>query len=222
MGRVFKNVGLVVSLTCWCLGTSSYADFISFDNPSEITIPSSGLASPYGSPIVVSGVTGTIENITLSLNGLSHTWADDLGAVVVAPSGTSVMLFSGPGGFFRVSNLSLTFDDNAGAPLPDEGQLVSGTFQPGQEQYDDFYPAPGPGGKLVDTDPAPWSYAFAPLFSQDPNGTWNLFVLDSGPGDSGSISGGWGLTFQVTAVPEPSCLGLSALLAWCPFLRRRS
>lgn len=198
------------------------ADFI-VSNPTSISIPSLGTASPYGSAIAVSGVVGPIQNITVSLFGFSHTYPDDVGAVIVAPSGASVLLFSGAGDGTRANGLNFTFDDNAPAGLPLTGALASGTYRPGSEEWDEFFPAPGPGGKANDASPAPWSYQFNPLFGQDPNGTWNLYVIDSNSGDAGSIAGGWSVGFQV--VPEPTSVSLLSLtlggLVW-PRRRYRS
>ena len=52
----------------------------------------------------------------------------------------------------------------------------------------------------------------------DPNGTWNLFVVDQYPGDSGVITGGWSLTIT-TGTNEPvqlsiSRAGTNAILSW--------
>ena len=196
-------------------------DIISFTNPSPITIRDRRPAEPYGAVINVSNVVGNIENITVSLLGVSHQYPNDMAAVVVAPSGTSVMLFSGPGFNIPVENLNWVFDDNAAATLPEEGALASGTFRPGLEQYDENFPAPGPGGKLTDNDPTPWAFSFAPWLNQDPNGDWRLFVIDSQLADSGSISGGWSMSFQVAAVPEPASAGLSMLSLLALGLRRR-
>lgn len=209
------SITFAVSLNGVC-----HADIISFRNSTLITVPDSGIASPYGSSITVSGITEPIQNITVSLFNVSHSYPNDLAAVVVSPTGASVMLFNGPGFNIRASNLDWVFDDNAPAMLPITGALSSGTFRPGLEEFDNVFPSPGPGGKANDNDPAPWSYAFAPLLSQNPNGDWKLYVLDGQSGDRGSIAGGWQVTIQT--VPEPSSLaGLGLVVAAVGFRRRR-
>ncbi|MFN3193043.1 MAG: hypothetical protein ACE361_21210 [Aureliella sp.] len=207
---------LTLCLLLLCNGVlcnTAAADLI-FDNPTAITIVDDDIANPYPSTISVSGVSGVISEITVTLSNISHTYPDDIAAVVVSPTGDASLLFSGPGGGQNISNVTWTFDDSAMLTLPDTGQLVSGTFRPGQEEYDDFFPAPGPGGKLVDSDPAPWQFDFGHWIGDDPNGDWNLFILDANPGDAGSIAGGWSINVT-TAVPEPGCgvilLGLVAL-----------
>lgn len=48
---------------------------------------SQGAATPYSSTIEVSGVSGSIVSVVVRLNGLSHTFPDDLDIVLVGPSG---------------------------------------------------------------------------------------------------------------------------------------
>ena len=89
--------------------------------------------------------------------------------------------------------VTLTFDDAAPAPVPDETLIVSGTYRPTREKrccrFDGNAPAP----------PAPHGAALSVFDGTDPNGAWNLFVFDDGVGDQGAISGGWSLEIS-TAV----------------------
>ncbi len=187
------------------------AEFVTFQNNTPIVLVDNAVANPYPSSINVAGINGVLTDMTVSLFGLSHTFPNDLAAVVVAPNLSSVILFSGPGDGTDAVNLTFNFNDNAATQLPDNGVLTSGTFKPGQEQFDEFFPAPGPLGKVLNTDAAPWFFSFQPLLSQNPNGQWNLYVLDGQALDVGTISGGWSITFN--AVPEPSGFVLSTLIA---------
>ena len=210
-----KTPLIVRLLLClWLVGGASsysWAGFV-FANPATITIPRVGQASPYPSSIAVSGITQQVSNISVSLFGVSHTYPNDLAAVVVAPTGKSVILFSGPGRNVRAVNLDWVFEDKAAGKLPDIGALSSGVFRPGQEEYDDFFPGPGPGGKRQDSDPAPWAFEFRSLLADSPNGDWNLFILDAQNGDNGMVARGWQIEFELFAVPEANVLGLAYLL----------
>ena len=194
------------------LGLCSSAYGQSFSNPNPITINPVGTGTPWPSTISVSGLTGNIQSISIQLNGVSHTFPDDIGAVVVGPTGTNVLLFDGPGDGDDISSLTWLFTDSAGAPLPNSGVLSSGSFQPGQNQWGDDFSGGGGGAPAP-----PYGSTMAAYTGSNGNGTWSLFVGDFVDGDGGSISGGW--TINIQQVPEPSALALSALVL--PMLLRR-
>lgn len=186
------------------------ADVLNFDNTTPIVFPADppgqGVANPYPSTIIVSGITGTINNITVSIFDVNHTFPDDMGALVTSPLGNSVLLFDAPGGGTDVVGLNWTFDDNAATTLPATGTLVSGTFRPGLDDNGDIFDAPAPG--------SPYGTAFSPIIvAQDlnnVNGTWSLFAQDFVGQDTGNFNGGWRVTIDFTpsAVPEPTTLVL--------------
>jgi serine/threonine-protein kinase len=159
----------------------------------EIVIPDSGQGVPYPSSIEVSGLVGTVAEVTVTLAGFGHEFPDDVDVLLVGPAGQSVVLMADMGGFDTVGNVSLTFDDAAPAPVPDETLIVSGTYRPTREKrccrFDGTAPAP----------PAPHAAALSAFDGTDPNGTWSLFVFDDGVGDQGALSGGWSLEIS-TAV----------------------
>jgi subtilisin-like proprotein convertase family protein len=169
-------------------------------NSAGITIASTATpnaASPYPSSINVSGLnTGTVK-VSVTLNSFSHTWPRDVDIMLEAPTGQKVMLMSDAGGTNPgVSNLNLTFDEEATANLPSSGTgYTSGTYKP--TNYSD-----GEGG---DTFPAPASgtpsNSFTDLKGLDPNGTWKLWVVDDSQVDSGSI-GSWCLNLSTPASPS--------------------
>jgi serine/threonine protein kinase len=158
-----------------------------------ITIPDFGQADPYPSSIEVSGLSGTIADVKVTLSGFGHEFPDDVDVLLVGPSGQSVVLMADMGGFDTVGNVTLTFDDAASAPAPNATLIVSGTYRPTREKpccrFDGNAPAP----------PAPHGAAFSVFDGTDPNGTWSLFVFDDGEGDVGAFSGGWSLEIS-TAV----------------------
>ena len=173
-----------------------------FSNFGSISIPASGtegIANPYQSIITVSGVTGTITDVNVIINGLSHTFPDDIDMLLVGPGGQKIILLSDAGGPGDVANLNITFDDEAAAS-PSNGQfLESGTFKPsnytGNGGPIDVFPAPAPAG--------PYGSLLSIFDGTTPNGNWRLFVLDDEGSDVGRIANGWSLDIA-TAVAEPS------------------
>jgi subtilisin-like proprotein convertase family protein len=173
----------------------------SASNPTSISIPNSGAATPYPSPIVVSGVTGTVAKVTATLYSLSHTFPGDLDVLLVGPGGQKVMLMSDVGGTNDAVNVTVTFDDTA---PPIGTAVVSGTFRPTNSGATDTMPAPAPAG--------PYGAVLSAFNGVDPNGTWNLFVFDDAGGDLGQYAGGWSLTITTAS---PTCVSSPCTLT-CP------
>src|SRR5829696_5095791 len=173
-----------------------------FTNTTPIAVPGSGEqgpANPYPSTITVNGfANGVILDINVRLNGFSHSAPPDVDIVLAArhlpdrnafimsdvaavPAGTS-----GPA-------VDLVLDDASPILFPINGPLASGTYQPtnvedGGSDHDVFpAPAPAPSGNS----------ALSVFSGQNPNGVWELWVLDDTDDDVGSFAGGWGL--EITA-----------------------
>ncbi|KAB2951882.1 MAG: fibronectin type III domain-containing protein, partial [Thermoanaerobaculia bacterium] len=153
-----------------------------------ITIPDSGTGSPYPSAVTVSTGATSVPTIQLQLNGLTHTFPDDIDVLLVGPGGQTLVVMSDVGGGTDVNAINLTLDDAAAALLSDAGPLSSGTFRPSNVTAGDAFPAPAPAGPH--NNPAPAGAAtFTSIFGgTDPNGTWNLFLVDDAGGDSGSLA----------------------------------
>ncbi|KXS89755.1 hypothetical protein OA58_20150, partial [Microcystis aeruginosa NIES-88] len=156
-----------------------------FSNPNPITIPSSGTSTPYPSTINVSGLSGNINSLKVTLTNLSHTYPDDIDVLLVGPTGTKALLMSDVGGFNSLSNVTLTFDPTAASSLPDEGLITSGSYKATDFVTGDVFNSPAPGG--------PYGTDFSVFNSTNPNGTWSLYVVDDMGGDAGTIAGGWSL-----------------------------
>ena len=177
-------------------------------NTAAIGIPDSGAATPYPSTIAVSGAQGTIQGMSVKLKGLSHTFPGDLDIMLVAPNGAHAMLMSDVGATNDLSNADLTFSMDALASMVAGGPNGSGTYLPTHPNIGDPMPSPAPADDGV--------IGLAAFNGQSPNGTWSLYVVDDTIGDSGSVAGGWELTFR--GVDNQSCASsgyTGTKLTWC-------
>ena len=199
--------------------TISVASGATFSNLGPITISDSGAANPYPSTINVTGM-GSIVSVTVDLFGLSHTWPDDLQALLVSPSGTPVLLMANAGSGFDITAVNLTFDDAALSSLPDSGQIVSGVYQTSIYGTTQDFSVGGGGAPAP-----PYQTPLASLIGQGADGIWSLYIYDDVSGDSGSLSGGWALNINdaPAAIPEPATTAMVvAGLALCALgIRRR-
>jgi subtilisin-like proprotein convertase family protein len=165
-----------------------------FNNASVITIRDTNSALPYPSTIAVSGLGASVTNFTATINGLTHTYPDDVGILLVGPGGQKVKLLGGTGGGTSISGVTLTFDDTAGSSLT-TGAINTGTYLPTDLRSTEVFNSPAPA--------SPYGATLSPLLAT-PNGTWSLYVQDFAAIDSGSISGGWSLKF-VTSTTTTNC-----------------
>jgi subtilisin family serine protease/subtilisin-like proprotein convertase family protein len=165
-----------------------------FSNPNPITIPSSGTSTPYPSTINVSGLSGNINSLKVTLTNLSHTFPDDIDVLLVGPTGTKALLMSDVGGSSGVNNVTLTFDPTATSSLPDSGLITSGSYKATDVGTGDIFNAPAPGG--------PYGTDFSVFNNTNPNGTWSLYVMDDMGGDVGTIAGGWSLNIGTGAATK--------------------
>ena len=170
-----------------------------FGNSAPIPIADAGTALTYPATINVTGLTGTVSHITVSLLDLSHTFPADLDILLVAPDGRALMLMSDAGQGFDLSNAFLVFDDNATNSLPSNAPILSGNYQPTDINLGgpDFFPPPAPAG--------PYTNATLATFNgMNPNGAWKLFIVDDQGSDTGQLAGGWRITFQTFTPAPPS------------------
>jgi subtilisin-like proprotein convertase family protein len=204
---------VLVAVALLALPAVAGAGTITFSNTNAIVINDSTnpptIATPYGSPIVVTDLAGSVvTKLTVQLNNFAHTFPDDVDIVLVGPRGQNVVLMSNVGGGHSVTNLTLTLDDAAASPLPLSGPLVSGTFQPTQRLNFDFaFPAPAPA--------SPSGPALTNFNGTEPDGTWNLFIVDDANPDAGIITGGWSLTLStVPVILSITPADTNVLLSW--------
>jgi len=185
-------IPLAVLVATLALAATAGASAVTFTNSGFITVPATGtfgIAAPYPSTILVSGLSGTITNATVTLEGVRHTFAADLVVLLVGPTGENVLLLSNAGGSGDFLNTTLTFDDDAAGPLVVAG---SGTYQPTNASDPGSLPAPAPT--------RPYGSTLSVLSGTNPNGAWALYVLDDAGADVGSIAG-WSLTLELSRTP---------------------
>jgi subtilisin-like proprotein convertase family protein len=177
---------------------SARAETRTVSNTNPITTPDSGVASLYPSVITISGGVGKITAVRVTLRNITHNFPDDYDILLVGPGGRSAILMSDCGGNNVLNNVTVTFSGVASVPLPDSGQINTGTYRPGNY------------GGAADTFPpaAAQSYSSSLTAFNDisPVGAWNLFVVDDKSGDSGTIAGGWTLEFDTTAFGSTSTI----------------
>ena len=176
---------------------------IDFINSTPVAIPAagtSGIADPYPSSILVSGVTGGITDVNVTLTGLNHASDLDVDVMLVGPGGQSVVLmrFAGTA---PLNNVTLTFDDAAPGGLPFIGTINSGTYDPTDFGGAPFQP-PAPA--------APSAAQLSTFNGTDANGTWQLFIKDSQNLNVGSMAS-WTLSIDgITAGTTSVCTGAPA------------
>jgi subtilisin-like proprotein convertase family protein len=153
-----------------------------------------GPADPYPAAIDVSGFKhGEITDVNLVLTDLTHSHYDDLDVLLSTSDGHRALVMSDVGDIHDVADeeIDLVLDDEAAASMPGEGEyLRSGTFRPTNlvgYTVDTFdAPAPAPDGNV----------ALSSFDGANPNGTWQVWVMDNSNGNYGDI-GSWAL--EITA-----------------------
>jgi subtilisin-like proprotein convertase family protein len=159
-----------------------------FTQLDAVGIPQEGVSKPYPSEIVVDGFAGsTVTKVTVRIPGFQHNSPFDVDMLLVGPQGQNVVLMSDVGR--REDNtvlVDITFDDDAPAQIPSSDPLANGTFLPSNFLLTDEFPAPAPAPDFAAT--------LSVFTGTDPNGTWQLFIVDDSALDGGVLIGGWSLT----------------------------
>jgi len=168
-----------------------------FTNPALITINDASFATPYPSVINVPVLGGNITSLRVTLNGINHTFPDDIDILLVGPTGARTLLMSDVGGGSSINNVNLTFSNTAFLlSLPNSTQITTGTYLPTDFSAGDTFPAPAPV--------SPYSASFAPFIGTAPNGNWSLYVMDDTGSDIGNIANGWALDFTIVQPLVPT------------------
>ena len=188
---------------------------ISGQNTGGISIPESGVASPYPSEINVVDHINPVARVQVNLVNFTHASPDDVDVLLVSPSGRSVVLMSDVGGSTAATGLNLSFDDFATNSLPDNGAFPTGLYKPTDFEPGDIFPSPAPSGP-------PTGRTLSSLNGSVANGAWKLFIVDDAGNNVGSVTGGWSIlvgtsdrTISVegsnVASPYPSEIQVSGL-----------
>lgn len=190
-GRFLFSLLSMFLMANLCLATVSATVF---SNTNPITINDAAAVtpgSPYPSNITVSGMTGNITNIAVTLHNGNHTFPDDIDVLLVAPNGNNLILMSDNGGLNDLMFTNITFDDAAANSLPDSTAIASGSYKPTNIGTGDTFPAPAPAPSANTT----LASAFNGI---TPNGTWSLYVVDDLAGDTGVFGNGWEMTITTS------------------------
>jgi uncharacterized repeat protein (TIGR01451 family) len=180
---------------------------LALTNDHDVHIPWGGRARPYPSSVYLSSVEGTVRDITVTLEGLHHTYPGDLEVLLVGPGGRSAVLMANAGGGADV-DATLTFHDT-GERMPLSGTLTSTVvYRPTNHGLTGDLPQPAPAG--------PYGGSLSAFNSTSPNGWWRLYVYDTFGSDGGDIAGGWGLTLttrttDTVTLSDPLPAGLTGV-----------
>ncbi len=192
MRRSARALLLVVLAGMGASPRTTPAATTSFANTTSISVPGSGAGAPYPSSIVVSGLTGQLVRVTVTLSDLSHGHSPDLDVLLVGPGGQTVLLLSDCCATAPVARATPTFDD-FGRRLTSASAVPSARIKPVNfDAHTDTFPAPAPAG--------PYGTRLSVFNGTDPNGTWRLFVHDDQARHEGTIAGGWSLTLHTEAI----------------------
>jgi hypothetical protein len=139
------------------------------DSQSESPIP----CIPYPSSITVSNVPGFVTKVNVTLNKVWVDFSPDANVLLVGPNGRAIMLLSDAPGDANhsISNMTLTFDDDALSSIPGDPILTSGSYKPTNfDSMNDSIPSPAPVG--------PYAQTLAIFNGTNPNGSWALYVVN--------------------------------------------
>lgn len=144
-----------------------------------------GVAGTYPSQRNYAGPETVIEDVDLVLDGVTHSYPDDLDVLLVSPGGTAVVVLSDACGEDDIVNYFWRFDDEAPAAMSDDTLGGCNPFEvrPTNFGSGDAWPATAPAG--------PYGSTLSEFDGEDPRGNWRLYVLDDAGGDGGFLVSNW-------------------------------
>jgi hypothetical protein len=179
-----------------------------FSNTSPIVIVDGTVANPtspanpYPSEVTVRGFSGPIRDVNVILNGFRHRDMEHAAVLLVGPEGQKALLMSDVGGRDTwVVGLNLVLDDEATNSFPDQDvteneEPTDGRYKPTQGTNLDGQGNPVPGNFPSPAPAGPYGKRLSVFDGTDPNGIWQLYVLDDTNGASGNIHKGWSLRIK--------------------------
>lgn len=199
--RHFTSLALAAAALCT---TPAMAVDLVANQSGPYMIPGSGSIGPASTFPITFTVTGqgTITDVNLKLDGLSHTWASDVGIALQKVGGPAILLMTDVGYWSDFHKADIVFDQQADDYLPfiygwSGDKIPGGSYKPSAYGFNPL------AWMLTDGDNLD-------LFNGlDANGTWNLWIWDDGLGSKGKLGG---VTLQIdskivtppAAVPEPA------------------
>jgi uncharacterized repeat protein (TIGR01451 family) len=172
-----------------------------------------GAATPYPSVINFSGLAGTITEVTVGINGLSHRNPGIIDMMLVGPNGNYVLLMSNAGSSFLIEDVDLIFKD--GGLALTTAQIASDTYRP--TRVSGRLPRfPASGDPAPPTITNPYSLSLGTAFNQaSPNGNWYLYVAESGSGGPGQITS-WSLNIKTVDLAVAVSTAPTTIIAGTP------
>ncbi len=208
-GTIGANNPATLNITDDTFGTPT--QFCSTDgplmipNPSPSPVPANSAGLPYPSTVTVSGMTGVITNVTVTMNNFQHTFATDIDLLLVGPGGQKFILMSDASSSSGLDTaVTFTFADN-GVALPTSGNITPGTYLPNDTTAGDTFAAPAPAGPYVSPGPVGAGTLNGTFGGTDPNGTWQLYSMDDAGGDLGTLDS-WCLNISTSDATPPSAV----------------
>jgi hypothetical protein len=185
-----------------------------FRNTVGVCTTQGSSSMPYPSTMLVAGGPLTIGALRVSLYDLNHQLPDNMDVLLVSPSGAKFILMADAGGSASMSGIAtLTFDDLAGAVLPDSGPLTTGAYEPTSwESGQSSFPLPAPPAPYVEPGSAVGGNINQTLNGNfrltNANGIWSLYIRDdSGNPVNSCVNGGWGLEVLASTAAPVSIAG---------------
>jgi len=181
---------LIASLAGW---TTTFAD----SNPIIIPSTSGGAATAttYPSNVVVSGLSGSVQTVTVELIGWTEPAPEDIYFELVAPTGNGFEFLGGVGGTSSFVALNILLADSASLLAPPT-LLNSGTFLPTVLGSCVTLPSLASPKCAATIGTSTFENVFG---GTDPDGTWSLYIYDPDTGDSAGSLQEWSLKIGTTS-----------------------